>query len=187
MVWKRLGVPAPPADTAMRAAFEEAYERARAVLEPKHAVAFRRIVAVGERRVELASGVVFESATLAKLAAGATRLAAMAVTVGPALDALADEYNANGEVFKMTVADAVGSAAAEGLMRALHRDVRARAEAEGNVVTRRISPGFGDFALAAQPDLLDVVRGRRLGITLTANYMMVPRKSVTAVAAVKAG
>lgn len=44
------------------------------------------------------------------------------------------------------------------------------------------SPGYGDFSLAYQGDLLQRLdAGRRLGISLTAGGMLVPEKTVTAV------
>jgi cobalamin-dependent methionine synthase I len=48
-----------------------------------------------------------------------------------------------------------------------------------------VSPGYGDFGLEDQPQLLELSGGAALGITVTENFMMVPRKSVTAVAAVR--
>ncbi len=125
------------------------------------------------------------SEKLADLAEGAHALVAMAATVGDELDAVAAEYNGRGEVFAMTVVDAVGSVAAEELIGLVHRDAKEEAAGEGEVVTKRISPGYGDFPLEVQPTLLQLSGGSALGIRLTENYMMVPRKSVTAVAAVK--
>ena len=46
----------------------------------------------------------------------------------------------------------------------------------------RFSPGYGDFPLSAQKQILDGLEaGKRIGITLTEGYLMMPSKSVTAV------
>jgi len=185
LVWKRLGMPGPAEEPSIRADFDEAYGRACAALEPKYGVERWRISSLAGKRLTLENGAVLESADLARLATGAKALVAMAATVGEELDALAEEYNAQGETFAMTVADAVGSTAAEELIGLVWRDARDEAEEEGDVVTRRISPGYGDFPLQAQATLLKISSGDGLGIRLTENFMMVPRKSVTAVAAVK--
>jgi len=184
-VWKRLGVPAAPADAAMQADFDEAYGRACAAIEPRYATARRRVVERDPRGVQFEGGVRFPSADLAKLTAGADAAYFLAVTVGEALDDLAHEYVGRGEIFRMTVADAVGSVAAEGLAARVHADLKANAFEMGESVSRRISPGFGDFGLENQPRVLDIAGGAALGIRLTDNFMMVPRKSITAAVAVK--
>ena len=49
-------------------------------------------------------------------------------------------------------------------------------------LTGRFSPGFGDFELKWQRDVLDFLRADNLiGIKLGKNYVMTPRKSVTAI------
>jgi hypothetical protein len=184
-VWKRLGSPAAPADPAARGDFDEAYGRACAAVEPRYATARRRVVERDRGGAEFEGGVRFESADLAKLMEGAAAAYFLAVTVGEGLDDLAREYAGRGEIFRMTVADAVGSVAAEGLAARVHADLKADAAEIGELISRRISPGYADFGLENQPRLLDIAGGYALGISLTDNFMMVPRKSVTAVAAVK--
>lgn len=46
--------------------------------------------------------------------------------------------------------------------------------------TMRYSPGYGDWELKAQADILKLLEGDRLGIKLTESFIMIPRKSVTA-------
>ena len=49
-------------------------------------------------------------------------------------------------------------------------------------LTSRYSPGYGDFPLKMQRDLISVLdAGRKIGLTLTPENIMIPRKSVTAV------
>ncbi|MBQ4346729.1 MAG: 5-methyltetrahydrofolate--homocysteine methyltransferase, partial [Oscillospiraceae bacterium] len=49
-------------------------------------------------------------------------------------------------------------------------------------VTQRFSPGYGDLPLHTQPILLRMLdAGRTLGITATAQHILLPQKSVTAV------
>lgn len=53
---------------------------------------------------------------------------------------------------------------------------------QGLILNRRFSPGYGDLALAVQPDLLAVLEAdKRLGINLSESLLMIPRKSVTAI------
>ena len=55
-------------------------------------------------------------------------------------------------------------------------------EEKGLYLRPRFSPGYGDFPLSVQKDLLGGLEaGKRLGITLTEGGLMMPSKSVTAV------
>jgi hypothetical protein len=185
LVWKNMRMPGRKAAAELQSEFDAVYRRARGVLEPKYFHKRLSINAARGRTLELEGGVIFESGDLVKLAAGAAAVVVMAATVGDGIDKLIGEYNRRGETFAMLVADAVGSVAAEELVSLAHGSVKAEAARAGEVVTRRVSPGYGDFDLAAQELLLALSGGAELGIRLTENYMMVPRKSVTAVAAVK--
>ncbi|MDR3191052.1 MAG: methionine synthase [Lactobacillaceae bacterium] len=52
---------------------------------------------------------------------------------------------------------------------------------QGLVQNRRYSPGYGDLPLAVQPQFLQAVDANKtVGIQLTDSYLMIPRKSVTA-------
>ncbi len=49
-------------------------------------------------------------------------------------------------------------------------------------LTNRFSPGYGDFPLEMQRNLISVLdAGRKIGLTLTPENIMIPRKTVTAV------
>jgi cobalamin-dependent methionine synthase I len=45
----------------------------------------------------------------------------------------------------------------------------------------RFSPGYGDWTLDNQPQVLQLAEAERIGITLTESNIMIPRKSVSAV------
>lgn len=50
-------------------------------------------------------------------------------------------------------------------------------------LNRRFSPGYGDVPLSIQGDFIQVCGAdKKLGLTLTENHLMIPRKSVTAFA-----
>ena len=48
-------------------------------------------------------------------------------------------------------------------------------------MTPRFSPGYGDWELSAQKDILRVCGGNQIGISVSDNFMMSPQKSVSAV------
>jgi len=81
------------------------------------------------------------------------------------------------------VLDAMGSAAIEQFCDEFCRHL---AKQHPNHCLRpRFSPGYGDFSLETQEKLLLVLDARRkLGISLSDGYLMIPQKSVTAVVGV---
>ena len=50
----------------------------------------------------------------------------------------------------------------------------------------RFSPGYGDLPLSTQKDFIRILNTERLaGVTINENYLMNPRKTVTAVCGLK--
>ena len=55
-------------------------------------------------------------------------------------------------------------------------------DAVDGYTTSRFSPGYGDFPIEVQPDMIRYIDGqRKIGLNVTSNNLLVPRKSVTAV------
>ena len=78
--------------------------------------------------------------------------------------------------------DAVLSAAIEAVCDAQEAALRKALTAQRLYLTDRFSPGYGDMPLAQSAQILAVLDApRRIGLTLTASGLMLPRKSVTAV------
>lgn len=78
--------------------------------------------------------------------------------------------------------DAALSAAVEAVCDAQEAALRRALHAQGLYLTDRFSPGYGDMPLAQSAQILAVLdTPRRIGLTLTASGLMLPRKSVTAV------
>ena len=117
----------------------------------------------------------FESRTLSSHLKGCDRAMILAATIGPAPDELTDRYTESGEITKAYVMQACGSAAVEELC----DEFTAGLDIPGGFSLRtRYSPGYGDFPLQAQKELLELLP--EPGIVLTDTLMMIPSKSVTA-------
>lgn len=51
----------------------------------------------------------------------------------------------------------------------------------GEYITSRYSPGYGNFPLSIQPDVLRVLNAQRaIGLTVNESCLLIPRKSITA-------
>lgn len=117
-----------------------------------------------------------------KLAAhleGCTAALLFAATLGVEVDRLIAR-SAAGRVAQAAVDQAVAAA----LIEAVCDDACTRLAGRypGQYLRPRFSPGYGDFPLSAQPELLARLDApRQIGLTSTAAHLLAPVKSVTAV------
>lgn len=134
------------------------------------------------RRLPMTALPLAEAGTdLARHLRGCDELVLMAVTLGSGLDGLTRRLEIT-DIALGAAADATASAWMEDLCDGLEGEIRRQITAEGRCLTGRYSPGYGDCPLALQDPLclaLDTVRG--IGLALTPEHLMTPRKSVTAI------
>ncbi|MBN2202495.1 hypothetical protein JW777_11110 [bacterium] len=123
-----------------------------------------------------------ESAMVAKLLRRAPSVVCLAATAGIALDRAVSAGMDEGEMTEAYMLDAIGSETVEAAVDELHwKILKNRAEENGWKVTPRFSPGYGDWRLTIQTDLVRASGGTLIGISVTPSSLMIPRKSVTAV------
>ena len=115
------------------------------------------------------------SAALCKNLEGCTSAYVFAATAGMGVDRLLLRYDKLDSA-KAMVISAVGSSAAECWCDIVNAKI-----ADGKKTKPRFSPGYGGVDLRHQREIFDFLEAeKRLGITLTDSYFMVPVKSVTA-------
>ncbi len=101
-------------------------------------------------------------------------------TIGPGLDALQRRVSVTSGADALIV-QAVGAALIERYMDDVENEIRAEL-ASGEALVTRYSPGYGDFPLEAQREILAILdTPRKIGVSLTDSLLMVPSKSVSAV------
>ena len=105
-------------------------------------------------------------------------------TLGTGFDALLRRISVKSAA-DMLVLQAVGTAAIEEWMDGIEESIKSEL-APGETLVRRYSPGYGDFPLEAQRELLGILdTPRAIGVSLTDTLLMAPSKSVSAVIGVK--
>ena len=119
------------------------------------------------------------SADFAKLTGGCSRVMMIAATLGAGVDRLIHKKSAI-SVAEGFIYDGIASAMVEGLV-----DLAEIRSTSGYEHTKRFSPGYGDMPLELQGEIIGLLDGRRLGITLSDSGMMIPRKTVTALIGMK--
>lgn len=126
-------------------------------------------------------GLVIVSRALARHIAGCESVLLFAATLGADVERMMQEFTAS----DLPLAAALQACAASLLESAADE---AQAEYEKLFAARalyfrpRFSPGYGDFSLEHQPDILRVLDAqKRIGLFCTKNNMLTPTKSITAV------
>jgi len=111
----------------------------------------------------------------------------MAATLGLEVDKHIAMYSRT-HLTKGIILDACASAAVEGLCDCAKQEIKKQAKSMGYELTSRYSPGYGDFSICVQKDILEILKAyKRIGLTVNENHIMIPRKSVTAVIGLKKG
>ena len=86
------------------------------------------------------------------------------------------------DVALASILDACASVAAESLAQCANAEISSGITAEGKYTTDRFSPGYGDLPIGVQSAFCaSLDTERRIGVTVGADSMMRPVKSVTAV------
>ena len=112
---------------------------------------------------------------------GAKKVAVLAATLG---------IDAEREILKFqqfdmvsaVIADSVFDAYIENVADSGEQEIVNFAKKQGLYTNWRFSPGYGDFPLDIQKGFVDVLNlNKTIGLTVTENNLLIPRKSVTAV------
>lgn len=120
-----------------------------------------------------------------KLLSGCSAAVMMAATIGTEPVSYVERLRVL-DIGRAFICDACASAAVENVCDNFENDLREALRAEGCALTRRFSPGYGDMPLDIQPDFIAFLdAARRIGITVTDSYLMLPQKSVTAVMGIR--
>lgn len=121
------------------------------------------------------------SSSIAELLKKSGKATLFVVTIGGQLLKEVEKLSLSGKMAEAVIFDVIGSVAVEEIAESLNALIQVKASLEGYRLTRRFSPGYGDFELKEQKNILKVLKADRLGISLTESLLMLPEKSVTAI------
>lgn len=110
------------------------------------------------------------------------RCVVMAITIGHSIDRKISYYE-KFDVTKAMIFNACANVAVETAADNLCKEIEENLE--GYNLTSRFSPGYGDFPLDYQREILDLLGSiRKAGISVSSGNMLMPCKSVTAIAGI---
>lgn len=122
-----------------------------------------------------------ESRDLSKNLRECEKVILFAATLGTGPDLLARRYGRL-QMSRAVVIQAAAAAMIEAWCDKKNGELKKAALEQGEFLRPRYSPGYGDFSLEYQKEMVRVLETEKtVGITLTDSLMMLPSKSVTAV------
>ncbi|MDD4599736.1 hypothetical protein SDC9_04241 [bioreactor metagenome] len=119
--------------------------------------------------------------SITKHLANATQVAVLAVTIGETIEQAITDSFAQGRYTEALLLDAAATTAVEAAADQVNALINQQALQVGLASVFRFSPGYGNWDLVIQPEILKLAQGSSIGITTTPSCMLMPRKSVTAV------
>lgn len=122
-----------------------------------------------------------KSKSLGKNLRGCDKIVLFGATLGIGVDQLLSRTSKT-NMAKTVVLQACAAALLEEYCDECQDRIRQEMESEGRYLRPRFSPGYGDFPIECQRDLVRMLDcAKSIGLTLTESCMMAPSKSVTAV------
>lgn len=153
---------------------EKGYE----LCEPRGMYAIERIERKEKDRIILSSGMNLEGTAISRHCQDYTHVFLMAVTIGDRLEKEIERVNTDEAV----ILDAFGSEATEAVAESLNNIIKREAIHTGFFsFNHRFSPGYADFPLSTNRDFEVYLGISEIGVKVTESYMLLPRKSITAV------
>mgnify|MGYP004515043493 FL=1 len=133
-----------------------------------------------EERLEI-EGLEIASKNLAKNMKGCTQVVMLGATLGIEVDMLMKRYSVT-ELSRTVVLQACAAAMLEEYLNDWQKELKEEMAEQGYFLRPRFSPGYGDFSILHQKDILRMLDcAKKIGLTMTDSSMLTPTKSVTAV------
>ncbi len=132
-------------------------------------------IILAEKKIELTA------ASIKRHLQASQHVVVLAVTIGDLLEKTSEDYFSQGSYSHALLLDAAGTTAVEAAADQLEAFIRQQYAAKGFICTRRFSPGYGNWDIRFQPEMLRLANAEQINITSTESCMLLPRKSVTAV------
>jgi hypothetical protein len=134
----------------------------------------------------MANRQIFSSARLAKLLIPCSEVVLMAATVGSMVGVAIRAAMSTGDAAQGVILDAVASETADAGLDWLMQLLNQMLAKNGLKLTKhRYSPGYGDLALDNQRIIFDALALEKLQLTLTSECILIPEKSVLAIAGIE--
>ncbi len=179
-ILRYLGYRGKPADQVVSNRIEACLAELLKVISPKCVYQIFP-VAFGQDHTVSIGPVSIQSKSLSQHISGCKEAAIFAATLGAQTDLLLQKYNKL-DMSKAVILQACAATVIEAYCDQQQELMKEEAGKQGLYLRPRFSPGYGDFPLTYQKELLGVLHcQKRIGLTVMDSLILAPSKSVTAV------
>lgn len=111
----------------------------------------------------------------------AEKIIILSVTIGELIEETITKYFQAGAYSYALLLDAAATTAVETTADEMEKTITQYITPKGYQKVMRFSPGYGDWDIRFQPEMLTLAKAEQIGVSLTESCMLIPRKSITAV------
>ena len=112
------------------------------------------------------------SVDLARFLGASRQVVILAATLGTGVDVLLQ---------RLMYTDMAEAVLIDSLASKLIEEFVNKVQSDMGIVGKRYSPGYGDFDIKHQKDILTMLKSETIGLYMTDSYMLLPSKSITAI------
>ena len=162
-------------------------DEASGIVHLKGAACMLNLVRVDLSGVELEDRTNFTSSALAGMLSGCEQALLMGATAGQTIMEEISSATQSENLTRAVILDAVASEMTDSgldwIMDYMNQDLMRKAR---RITKARFSAGYGDFSLENQKAIHALLRLDKIGVSITDRFILMPEKSVTAVAGIVA-
>ena len=160
---------------------QEMLDEAKAVAVPDFGYVVVEGEAVGKDSFRLGNETFAPGAVITHALKGCSQYILLVATVGEAFDNWLQTIHQEGDILRMYLSDAVGSAMAEATQRYAVAYLEREAAKEGLYITNDYSPGYCGWHVKEQQLFFALLPNHFCGVTLSESSLMHPIKSISCV------
>ncbi len=178
-ILRYLGYKGAPADEATEKIIDECVNELKSISKNAFTYSFHSLE-IGED-ILLSPDVHIQSRALKEHLTGCEKAVVFAATLGTSTEYALYRYGKT-DVSRAFVMHACAAAMIEELCDRMEDEIAFKVSAEGLFLRPRFSPGYGDFSLTHQRDIVALTRcDSRIGVGVTESCLLTPSKSVTGI------
>jgi small nuclear ribonucleoprotein (snRNP)-like protein len=168
-------------DEQMNSIIDECIEEAKQYIKEKYTYKNFDLDKTKDGIVVKGTKLVLEGENIKKHLMNSDSCAIMVATVGVIIENKIRYYEKT-NLTKAMILDSCATVAVEELCDEVEGKIKEEAKLRGLGITYRYSPGYGDLSINVQKEIANIVGAYKyVGVTVTENSLLLPRKTVTAI------
>lgn len=158
---------------------QESFAELERISEPKSVYRIFELSHPKEEELEICN-LHIKSKSLYKNLKGCSKVVLFGATIGTVVDRQIRTCEIT-DMARAVVMQACAATVLEEYCDAIQEKIAQELAEEGLYLRPRFSPGYGDFSILHQKEILNMLEApKKIGLTMTEGYMLTPTKSVTA-------